>query len=288
MIVTAKQCSVCGTKNPNPKRKTSVGKVITGMIILLIGCQLYQGALESAVSTSTPTSTPTTNTSTTVNKTKVHVIDFSNMEKNEIELWGKNNSVNISIQREYSDVIASGNFISQSTPSGENTYEGDKITIVYSMGEEPSIEYKNALNKAEIYADMMYMSKKGIYEQLSSSYGDKFDDDAAQYAIDNVNADWNNNALNKAITYSDMMYMSKQNIYDQLCSSHGDKFTNEEAQYAIDNIEADWNFNALETAKTYQEMMSMSKNAIYDQLVSSYGNNFTVEQAQYAIDNLSS
>src|SRR5699024_9649331 len=62
-------------------------------------------------------------------------------------------------------------------------------------------EYTSALTKAETYSDMMHMSKKGIYEQLTSEYGEDFSDEAAQYAIDNVEADWNQNALEKARSY---------------------------------------------------------------------------------------
>lgn len=147
-------------------------------------------------------------------------------------------------------------------------------------------EYKNALKKAKSYSDLMHMSKAGIYNQLVSEYGERFPEDAAQYAVDNLNVDWNENALKKAESYSETMYMSKAAIYDQLISEFGEEFTEEEAQYAIDNIVADWNANALEKAKSYQEMMSMSKAAIYDQLVSEYGEQFTAEEAQYAVDNL--
>ena len=51
---------------------------------------------------------------------------------------------------------------------------------------------------------MMHMSKQGIYDQLTSEYGEKFPADAAQYAIDNVEADWNANALEKAKLYQDI------------------------------------------------------------------------------------
>lgn len=149
-----------------------------------------------------------------------------------------------------------------------------------------STEYKNALKKAETYSSMMHMSRQGIYNQLTSEYGEGFPEDAAQYAIDNIEADWNKNALAKAEDYSKTMYMSKQGIYDQLTSEYGERFTADEAQYAIDNVKADWNENALKKAKTYQNTMSMSKSAIYDQLVSEYGEKFTADEAQYAIDNL--
>lgn len=97
-------------------------------------------------------------------------------------------------------------------------------------------EYKSALSKAKIYSDTMHMSKAGIYDQLTSEYGEKFSAEAAQYAVDNVNADWNKNALEKAKTYQDMMSMSPAAIHDQLTSEYGEKFTKEEADYAIANL----------------------------------------------------
>lgn len=103
--------------------------------------------------------------------------------------------------------------------------------------EQVSTEYKNALKSAQNYSDMMHMSKAELYDQLTSEYGDRFPVDAAQYAVDNVEADFKQNALESAKTYYEMMSMSKQAIYDQLISEYGDKFTAEEAQYAIDNLQ---------------------------------------------------
>ena len=147
-------------------------------------------------------------------------------------------------------------------------------------------EFQNALKSAERYANNLHMSKQGIYDQLTSEYGDQFPEDAAQYAVDNLDADWNANALAKAADYGNSMHMSKQGVYDQLTSEYGEQFTAEEAQYAIDHVEANWKNNALEKAKDYQDSMSMSKKAIYDQLTSEYGEQFTAEEAQYAVDNL--
>ena len=151
---------------------------------------------------------------------------------------------------------------------------------------EIPIEYKNALRKAEIYNETMPMSKQGLYDQLTSEYGEKFSPEAAQYAVDNVKADWNANALAKAKDYSEQMHMSKAGIYNQLISENGEKFTAEEAQYAVDNVDADWNANALEKAKSYQDSMAMSPDAIRDQLTSEHGEKFTAEEADYAIQNL--
>lgn len=98
-------------------------------------------------------------------------------------------------------------------------------------------EYKSALKKAEVYASSMDMSKAAVYDQLVSEHGEKFPEDAALYAMDNVEANWKENALRKAETYADQMAMSTDAIYDQLISEHGEKFTEEEAQYAIDNLD---------------------------------------------------
>ncbi|RXD25306.1 immunity protein, partial [Acinetobacter baumannii] len=88
-------------------------------------------------------------------------------------------------------------------------------------------EYKSALKKATTYSDIMNMSKAGVYDQLTSEYGEKFSPEAAQYAIDNVQVDWKENALKKATTYSNTMNMSKAGVYDQLTSEYGEKFTAE-------------------------------------------------------------
>lgn len=219
-------------------------------------------------------------------KVKVQVADFSTMTNAESDSWCDENKMDCRISTEYSDTVATGQLISQSIEKDKTVYQGDKIELVYSLGKEVSTEYKNALTKAGQYSEIMHMSKQGIYDQLVSDYGEQFPADAAQYAIDNLQADWNANALAKGKEYASTMHMSKQGVYDQLVSSYGEKFTAEEAQYAIDNLQVDWNANALAKAKDYRTTMSMSKDAVYDQLVSSYGEKFTADEAQYAIDHL--
>ena len=108
---------------------------------------------------------------------------------------------------------------------------------VEKVEEDIPTEYKSALKKAESYSKTMSMSKAGVYDQLTSEYGEKFTAEAAQYAIDNMEADWKQNALKKAESYQEKMSMSKAAIYDQLISEYGEKFTAEEAQYAVDNLE---------------------------------------------------
>ena len=81
----------------------------------------------------------------------------------------------------------------------------------------------------------MHMSKQGIYNQLTSS-AEQFSSEAAQYAIDNLEADWNANALAKAKSYQKQMSMSPGAIHDQLVSS-AEGFTEDEANFAIEHLE---------------------------------------------------
>lgn len=121
----------------------------------------------------------------------------------------------------------------QSNQTGSVTTESQNTTK-----EEENIptEYKSALKKAESYSKTMHMSKQGIYDQLTSEYGEQFSEEAAQYAMDNLEADWKENALKKAESYQETMNMSPAAIHDQLTSEYGEQFTEEEADYAIENL----------------------------------------------------
>ncbi len=169
------------------------------------------------------------------NSVEVTIVDFSTMSKEETKTWMDTNKLNGKITEEYSNDIPKGNFVSQSISANTVVHQGDKITIVYSLGKEPTTEEKNALKKAETYSDSLHMSKQGIYNQLTSSV-EGFTKEAAQYAIDNIEADWNKNALEKAKSYQTSMSMSSKAIYNQLTSSV-EGFTKSEAQYAIDNLD---------------------------------------------------
>lgn len=124
---------------------------------------------------------------------------------------------------------------SNTAPNANNTNTQPTAT---SASKEPDVatEYKSALNKATTYANTMHMSKKVVYNQLVSDFGEKFTPESAQYGIDNVKADWNANALAKAKNYQDTMNMSPASIRNQLISEYGEKFTEAEADYAIQHL----------------------------------------------------
>lgn len=106
-----------------------------------------------------------------------------------------------------------------------------------SSSDDSNSEYSAALGKAKSYNSWATMSKKRLYKQLTSQYGEKFTSDAAQYAIDHLDADYKSNALAKAKSYQKLLNKSKSAIYDQLVSPYGEEFTEEEAQYAIDHLD---------------------------------------------------
>lgn len=109
------------------------------------------------------------------------------------------------------------------TPTEEATpTPTEEATSTQSESEDSSVpwDYTSALNSAESYSEIMHMSKAGIYDQLTSEYGDQFSAEAAQYAVDNMTADWNANALATAENYNETMHMSKAGLYDQLTSEN--------------------------------------------------------------------
>ncbi len=193
----------------------------------------------SSIAQSADETSNDTNKNETANKAgnKITVVDFTTMSKADIESWAATNKVTVTFSEDYSDKVASGSVISQNKKANGTVKEGVTIKVVLSKGKKPSMEYQNALKKAESYSKLMHMSKQRIYDQLTSEYGEKFPADAAQYAVDNLKADYKANALEKAKSYQQTMNMSKSAIYDQLVSKYGEQFTAKEAQYAIDHLD---------------------------------------------------
>lgn len=97
--------------------------------------------------------------------------------------------------------------------------------------DEVSREAKNALGTAESYLNYSSFSKQGLYDQLLY---EQYPEDAAQYAVDNIQTDWNENALGTAKSYLEYSSFSDAGLFDQLIY---EGFTDEQAQYAIDNLD---------------------------------------------------
>ena len=112
----------------------------------------------------------------------------------------------------------------------------DAPSTTESKKDDVPRDYRKALKSAENYSKTLHMSKQGIYDQLTSDF-EGFSPEAAQYAIDNIQADWNANALAKAKEYEKTLNMSDEAIRDQLVSEYGEKFTQEEADYAVAHLD---------------------------------------------------
>ena len=104
-----------------------------------------------------------------------------------------------------------------------------------SSSNDSNSEYSAALGKAKSYNSLFHMSKKRMYRQLTSDF-DKFSNDAAQYAVDHLEADYKYNALFNAKNYRKLFNMSKSRLINQL-TSFIDGFTEEEANYAVDHLD---------------------------------------------------
>ena len=104
-----------------------------------------------------------------------------------------------------------------------------------SSSDDSNSEYSAALGKAKSYNSLFHMSKKRMYSQLTSDF-DKFSNDAAQYAVDHLEADYKYNALFNAKNYRKLFNMSKSRLINQL-TSFIDGFTEEEANYAINHLD---------------------------------------------------
>lgn len=183
--------------------------------------------------TSTSTQNTTSNdvmTELVTEKKEVTVIDFSQIAKEDIQNWCTTNNVICDITEEYSDTIAKGAFISQSAQANSIIHEGDKIIVTYSLGKEPTMGEKNALESAYSYLRFTSFSYTGLIEQLEY---EGYTNQEATYAVDNCGADWNEQAAKKAEEYINTMSFSRSGLIEQL---EYEGFTSEQAEYGVSAV----------------------------------------------------
>lgn len=199
------------------------------IIIIVIGISnddtsKTKSTLSSDNITNTATSTQN-ETKTEEKRNTVTIPDFSKMSQKEVEKWCDKNNVDYDIEREYSSKVKVGKFIKQSIKANETIYEGEKITIIYSLGKEPTFGEQNALKKAHSYLNSMAFSYTGLIKQLQF---EGFSKSEATYGADNCGANWNEQAAKKAQSYINAMSFSKSGLIKQL---EFEGFTKSQAQY---------------------------------------------------------
>lgn len=209
----------------NDKKGLSIAGIVISSVMLLILFLLVISSFDSDITLSSDQGEQ--NTTKTAEKTKINVIDFSNMSKEDIQTWCNNNKITCKFNDEYSDTVENGKFISQSSQIGSTLYEGEILTISYSKGQKPSISKLNALGKAQSYLRYSAFSYKGLVEQLEF---EQYPHEDAVWAVDNCGADWNEQAVKKAQSYLKYSNFSHAGLVDQL---EFEGFTHEQAEYGV-------------------------------------------------------
>ena len=232
-------------------------------IAVLVGLVLIGSLTNPKDKNSTKDAEPSTTSTTTESSAEITVPNVVGMRGDEaratLEALGK---VDISFKDEAGKKmvldVTNWTVTSQTPEAGATLSKGAKVTLFVhhdTDDAEPTDtptteappttdpktddvprEHRKALKTAENYSKRLHMSKQGIYDQLISE-AEGFSPEAAQYAIDNIQADWNANALAKAKEYEKSLNMSDEAIREQLVSEYGEQFTQEEADYAISHLD---------------------------------------------------
>ncbi|MGW4481036.1 Ltp family lipoprotein [Rhodococcus triatomae] len=91
-----------------------------------------------------------------------------------------------------------------------------------------SSSQRNAVRSAQDYLDYAAFSRSGLIDQLEF---EGFSTEDATYAVDSVNADWNEQAARSAEQYLDYTSFSKSGLIDQLVF---EGYTYAQAEYGAD------------------------------------------------------
>jgi hypothetical protein len=95
----------------------------------------------------------------------------------------------------------------------------------------------SAVRSAESYLSFKGFSRAGLIGQLTSSYGEGFAPEDAEFAVAYLEStgavDWNLEAQQSAESYLSFKGFSHDGLYDQLTSEYGEQFTPDQANYAL-------------------------------------------------------
>lgn len=106
-------------------------------------------------------------------------------------------------------------------------------TTEVPTGRPVSAEQQNAVRSAQGYLAVSAFSRKGLIKQLSSDAGDGYSLEAATFAVDFLNVDYNEQAAKSARNYLTLSGFSRKGLIDQLESAAGEGFTHSQAVYGV-------------------------------------------------------
>ncbi len=216
------------SSNKGKKDLWAISGIIISAVILSLLFLIAFGDVFSEPNSNSESYSSEENSGSSKERKKVIVIDFSQMNQEDIKKWCDDNKVNCSFKNEYSDIIDVNEFISQSVGPNEIIEEYDRIAIVYSLGREPTVSQKNAVRKAEQYLRYGAFSRKGLIDQLEY---EKYPHEDAEYAVDHIVVDWNEQAVKKAESYLRYSAFSREGLIDQLLF---EGYTYEQAVYGVE------------------------------------------------------
>ena len=180
----------------------------------------------------------------------------------------------------------------ESEAASDENSTADEAEQETDITDDMTTAQKNAYKAAKSYLSFSAFSRQGLIDQLTSEYGDGYEEEDATFAIEALEAndevDWNEQAYESAKSYLSFSAFSRQGLIDQLTSEYGEQFEADEAEYAVSTLESngevDWNEQAYESAKSYLEYSAFSLDGLIEQLESEYGEQFTHEQAVYGAE----
>lgn len=171
----------------------------------------------------------------------------------------------IDVNKPSGDYNVEDKTVSSVTPAASSAYSSDEpaaaLDQLYNYVESPefmddvslpdmpehdidtsdmTLSQQNAVKTALNYVDLMAFSRKGLIDQMSSEYGDKYSREDAEFAVsyleENNLVDWDAEAVQCAQNYLDLMAFSKDGLIDQMSSDAGDKFSRKQAEYAASQV----------------------------------------------------
>lgn len=104
------------------------------------------------------------------------------------------------------------------------------LSITCTTPKPMSVEQSNAVDTAKSYLRTSSFSRKGLIEQLEY---EGYSNEAATFAVDKVNPDWNEQAKKSAQSYMKVSSFSKSGLINQLLY---EGFTQEQAEIGVSAV----------------------------------------------------
>lgn len=125
----------------------------------------------------------------------------------------------------------------QNVAAGVEAEEGTTVKLTLQEKPKLTLGQENAIRSAEQYLSFMGFSRVGLFEQLTSEYGEGFAAEDAEFAIATLEqggrVDWNAEAAESAQSYLDTMAFSRDGLFQQLTSEYGEGFTADQANAGL-------------------------------------------------------